>query len=99
MKRFQRGEFAVTCNTRAPLINDGHLVRIVEVAGPMPGDGLAFAYVIERVDGEPFMLGIRPGSPAPTWGGLQLLADQRNLRPLRGAGAARGVNRSAEVEG
>ena len=82
MKRFQEGDLAVTCNSRAPLVNDGHLVRILEVIGPEPELGLEFGYLIERVDGQPFALGCKPGSPMPVAGAVRLMADQSKLRPL-----------------
>lgn len=83
MQRFQMGDLAITCNSRAPLINDGHLVRILEVLGPEPEWGLEFAYLIERVDGQPFTLARRAGSPMPVAGTPQLLADQSKLRRLK----------------
>ena len=83
MKRFAKGDLALTCNSRAPLINDGHLVTILEVIGPDPGFGLSFAYLVERVDGADFLIAARPGIPMPTGGGPRVLADQHQLRPLR----------------
>ena len=48
MKRYARGDFAITVNSRAPSVNDGHLVIIREVCGPMPERGLDFADGIAR---------------------------------------------------
>lgn len=82
MKRFQKDDLAITCNSRAPLVNDGHLVRILEVLGPKPDWDMAFAYYIERVDGQPFTLARWTDSPMPVAGTLQLVADHSKLRPL-----------------
>jgi len=83
-RRFQKGEFAFTTGSLAPSANNGHLVIIREVCGPLPGRGLDFAYRIERVDGEPFALVCQPGSPMPMRGGPQAIAGQHHLRPLGG---------------
>lgn len=88
MKRFMQGDLAVTCNTRAPLVNDGHLVRILLVWGEDPELGLEFAYEVERVDGKPFALARRAPSPMPTAGSHRLLADHWQLRPLQEVGDA-----------
>ncbi|MGE0873407.1 MAG: hypothetical protein AB7O31_01920 [Burkholderiales bacterium] len=84
IKRFQKGDFAFTTNSRAPGVNNGHLVIVREVCGPMPERGLDFAYLIERVDGEPFALVCQPGSPMPMRGGPDAYAGQQHLRPLGG---------------
>ena len=91
MKRFAKGEFAITVNSRAPLVNDGHLVIVREVLGPVPDEGLDFAYVIERVDGEPFALTCQPGTPMPRRGGRLVRAGEHHLRRL--GGPARGRSR------
>ena len=82
MHRFKEGDLAVTCNSRAPLVNDGHLVRIVAVIGPEPELGLEFGYFIERVDGQPFALACKSGSPMPVAGAVELFAEHSKLRPL-----------------
>lgn len=76
MKRFRVGDLAITINTRLPEINDGHLVRIVEVCGPVPKFGLSFAYAIERVDGK--LLFTREMRMERC-----VLASHHQLRPLR----------------
>lgn len=85
MKRFSKGDFAITANSRAPTVNDGHLVIIREVCGPMPEHGLAFGYRIERVDGEPFAITCIPGTSLPGRSQPQAFASQQQLRPLGGA--------------
>ena len=82
MKRFNKGDFAFTCNSRAPSVNDGHLVSIVDVLGPLPSHGLAFAYLVERVDGKPFEILCQAGTPMPGPGAQRAFADQYHLRPL-----------------
>jgi len=82
MRRFKEGDLAITCNSRAPLVNDGHLVCILEVIGPEPEFRLEFGYLIERVDGQPFALACKSGSPMPVAGTAVLLADHSKLRPL-----------------
>jgi hypothetical protein len=86
MKRFQPGDLAITCNSRAPSVNDGHLVTIVEVLGPRPDLGLEFAYLIERVDGQAFGIVCQPGTPIPGGPARQAMAGQQHLRPLRDPG-------------
>ena len=93
MKRFAKGEVAITVNSRAPLVNDGHLVIVREVLGPVPEEGLDYAYVIERVDGEPFALTCQPGTPMPRRGGRLVRAGEHHLRRL--GGPARGRSRRA----
>lgn len=83
MKRFQVGDLAITCNSRAPSVNDGHLVTILEVLGPRPGWNLSFGYEIERVDGQPFGISSDAGSPMPGRPRQRVAADQHNLKPLR----------------
>ncbi len=89
VRRFQKGDFAFTTNSRAPSVNNGHLVIVREVCGPMPERGLDFAYRIERVDGEPFALLCQPGSPMPMRGGPFAYAGQQHLRRLGEAPRAR----------
>jgi hypothetical protein len=98
MKRFEEGDLAITCNSRAPLINDGHLVTILEVIGPDPKWGLEFGYFIERVDGLPFALSRRKDSPMPAPGAHILRADQFQLRPLRRLAMDAHTPRTATVE-
>ncbi len=82
MKRFAKGDLAITCNSLAPLLNNGHLVAILEVWGPGARSGIAFAYLVERVDGQPFAIGFKPGTPIPVAGCRQVIGDQHQLRPL-----------------
>lgn len=82
MKRFEKGDLAITCNSRAPLVNGNLLVSIVEVVGPDPERDIRFGYLIERVDGEPFAVARIPFTPLPTAGGWRVTADQHQLRPL-----------------
>ena len=56
MPHFKLGDLAVTCNSRAPLLNDNHVVRITKVAGPIPDQEIDFGYLIERIDGQNFVL-------------------------------------------
>ena len=82
MFRFQMHDLAITCNTRAPLVNNGHLVRILAVIGPMPELELQFGYLIERVDGQPFALVSWTSSQTPVDGTVEIFADYSQLRPL-----------------
>ena len=84
MKRFAKGEFAITVRSRAPLVNDGHLVIVREVLGPLPNEGLEYAYLVERVDGEPFLPASQPGAPMPRHGGRFVRAGEHHLRRLGG---------------
>lgn len=61
MKRFRKGDLAVTVNSRAPLLNNGHIVRIVEVAGPVPEHKVEFGYYVERINGRRFVFVRAPG--------------------------------------
>lgn len=83
-KRFRKGDFAFTTHSLAPSVNNGHLVIVRAVHGPMPGAGLDFAYLIERVDGESFAIACIPGTRLPGRPQQQVYADQRQLRPLGG---------------
>jgi hypothetical protein len=65
---FKRGDLAVTVNSRAPILNNGHIVRIVEVLGPMPERDIEFGYGIERIDGQPFVLVIDKDTKIPVPG-------------------------------
>jgi hypothetical protein len=67
MKRFQKGDFAFAGR---------HLVIVREVCGPTPEHGLDYAYLIERVDREPFEIS---GRRRP-----RIHAAQRHLRQLGG---------------
>jgi len=67
VRRFQKGDFAFASR---------HLVIIREVCGPMAEGGLDYAYLIERMDGEPFVFS---GRSSP-----RIHAGQRELRPLGG---------------
>ena len=82
MKRFNKGEFAFTCNSRAPSANDGHLVKILDVLGPIPSQGLSYGYLVERVDGKPFEILCQAGTPMPGPGAQRAFADQSHLRSL-----------------
>ena len=94
---FVKGDLALTCNSRAPLVNNGHLVTILEVLGPELDFGFAFAYVIERVDGQPFAVACKPGTPIPVAGGCRVLAEQQQLRPLRDRPEDFGVDEAEKV--
>ena len=67
MKRFKKGEFAFAGR---------HLVIVREVCVPTPARGVDCAYLIERVDREPFEI---YGRPRP-----RIHAAQRHLRRLGG---------------
>ena len=82
MKRFAKGDLAITCNACAPLVNNGHLVTILEVLGPGAQPGIAFAYRVERVDGQPFAVAFEPGTMIRVAGCRRALGDQHQLRPL-----------------
>ena len=82
MFRFQMHDLAITCNSRAPLVNNGHLVRILAVIGPMPELELQFGYLIERVDGQPFALASWTSSQTPVFGTVEIFAEYSQLRPL-----------------
>ena len=81
-KLFNRGDLAVTVNSRAPLLNDGHIVRIVEVLGPMPERNIEFGYGIERIDGQPFVLVLKKDSKIPVPGEKRAIAHWWQLRRL-----------------
>ena len=97
MRRFKEGDLAITCNSRAPLVNDGHLVHILKVIGPEPDLGLQFGYLVERVDGQPFALGCKPGSPMPVAGTMELFVEHSKLRPLSERSREVGVDTADEV--
>ncbi len=82
MQRFTKGDFAFTCNTPSQSPNDGRLVNIVDVLGPMPAYGIAFGYLVERVDGKPFEIAAAPRSLLPGQGPTRVFADEAHLRPL-----------------
>lgn len=88
MKRFQRGDLAVTCNSLVPTVNDGHLVIIVEVLGPQPDYKLEFAYLIERVDGQPFGIVCQGRTSIPGGPARHAIGGQHQLRALRDPGTA-----------
>ncbi len=67
MKRFKKGDFAFAGR---------HLVIVREVCVPTPAHRVEWAYLIERVDREPFEI---YGRPRP-----RVHAAQRHLRPLGG---------------
>jgi hypothetical protein len=79
---FKRGDLAVTVNSRAPILNNGHIVRIVEVLGPMPERDIEFGYGIERIDGQPFVLVIDKDTKIPVPGKKQAIAHWWQLRRL-----------------
>ena len=83
MKRFAKGDLAITCNSLAPLLNNGHLVTILEVRGPGASRGIAFAYLVERVDGQPFAVAFKTDTNLPIRGRRRVIGDQHMLRPLR----------------
>ncbi len=83
MKRFAIGELAITCNSRWPQFNNGHLVLITGVIGPMPKFRARFCYRIERLDGGSFAVPGRDGMPVLARPGAVDIADQSKLRPLR----------------
>ena len=90
MKRFNTGDLAVTINSKAPLLNDGHIVRILRVVGPVPEWDMPFGYVVERIDGQPFAMYVAQPSREVRFGAPRTVADQSKLRPL-GEGEANAV--------
>ncbi|MSQ54207.1 MAG: hypothetical protein EXR31_02455 [Betaproteobacteria bacterium] len=96
MKRFSKGDFAITVNSRAPSVNDGHLVIVREVCGAMPERGLDFAYLIERVDGEAFAITCIPGTSLPGRSCPKVYTGEHQLRPL--GGPRRGKARRARAK-
>jgi len=92
MKRFIEGDLAITCNTKMSHLNDGHLVRILEVVGPVPNLDLAFAYRVERVDGGLLYTGGTENASS-----RKVLASQSKLRPLRGPSEHIGSETPEEV--
>lgn len=54
--RFQKGDLAITIHSRVPLLQNGLIVRILEVLGPIPELRVEFGYRIVRTDGQPFVL-------------------------------------------
>ena len=79
MQRYRKGEFAFTCNTPTASPNGGRLVSIVEVLGPLPGYGIGFGYLVERVDGKPFALDADapvPGAAAAREAPRRVFADE-----------------------
>ena len=100
---FKLGDLAVTVNSRAPILNNGHVVRIVRVLGSVPRWKMEFGYEIERLDGQPFIvvtnnLGV-PGIP----GGKRCAAHHWQLRPLvetlpRGRARSRAKSSKRELE-
>jgi hypothetical protein len=89
--RFQRGELAVTVNSRAPLLNNGHVVRIVRVLGPVPRQGIEFGYEIERIDGQPFVFTYNRQLGIPVPGGKRTIAPHWQLRRPADAGPGSGT--------
>jgi len=82
MKRFRKGDLAVTVNSRAPLLNNGHIVRIVEVAGPVPEYKVEFGYYVERIDGRRFVFIRGPDGEPVVPRAREVLAHHWQLRPL-----------------
>lgn len=97
MKRFAKGDLVITCNTRWPQVNDGHLVLVTGVIGPMPEFGLRFAYQVERVDGGSLVILKRNGLPGLARPGTVVCADQSKLRPLRDRPVGAGVRGRDDV--
>lgn len=67
----------MTCHCLAPEVNNGHLVQIVEVVGPVKEWNMPFAYLVERIDGGLLLTATALDRRA--------LAPASKLRPLRGA--------------
>jgi len=82
MPHFKLGDLAVTCNSRAPLLNDNHVVRITKVAGPIPDQEVDFGYLIERIDGQNFVLEFDAELRIPKPAGKRVIAHHWQLRPL-----------------
>ncbi len=82
LQLFKRGDLAVTVNSRAPILNDGHIVRIAEVLGAMPERDIEFGYGIERIDGQPFVLVLKKDSKIPVPGEIRAIAHWWQLRRL-----------------
>lgn len=82
MKRFAKGDLAITCNSKASHLDNGRLVTILEVLGAGIYPGIAFAYRTERVDGRPFAFGIMIGTTFRVAGPRSVISDQHQLRPL-----------------
>ena len=95
MKRFNVGDLAVTINSNAPLLNDGHIVRILRVVGPVPEWDMPFGYFVERVDGQLFAMYVAQPSREVRFGAPRTVADQSKLRPLEEGEGEAGV---AELE-
>lgn len=77
-----RGDLAVTVNSRAPSVNNGHIVRITTVIGPIPERNIEFGYEIERLDGQPFALMRHRRFDFPVPGERWAIAHQWQLRRL-----------------
>ncbi len=82
MSHFRRGDLAVTCNSKAPLLNDNHIVRITSVVGPSHDQEVEFGYQIERIDGQNFVLEFNVELRIPRPGGKRVIAHHWQLRPL-----------------
>jgi hypothetical protein len=82
LRRFKRGDLAVTVNSRAPLLNNGHIVQIVEVMGAIWDFGIEFGYLVERIDGLPFLVARSPAGEPRFTGGVQVYAHHWQLRPI-----------------
>ena len=94
MRRFKQGDLAVTVKSRMPLLNDGHVVRILRVAGPVPDRGVEFGYCIERIDGQRFVFVRSPsGDPTPSRT-HQVLVPHWQLRPILKKGPGASARRS-----
>jgi hypothetical protein len=94
MKRFKQGDLAVTVNSRAPLLNSGHVVQILKVVGPVPERKIEFGYEIERIDGLRFLcIRTRDGGLRMP-GGFRTIAHQWQLRPIAKQGPGTAARRS-----
>jgi hypothetical protein len=80
-KQFKVGDLAVTINSRVPLLNDNHVVRIVRVIGPEPFLEIEFGYQIERIDGQNFVF-VTDINNFTVPGGKLAKAHHWQLRPL-----------------
>jgi len=83
---FKRGDLAAIVNSRVPLLNDGHIVRIIGVEGPVPECKMVFGYRIERLDGQPFAFVFDYSLNIPVPGGKITLAHHWQLRRLAESG-------------
>lgn len=94
--RFRPGQLARTCNSTAPLLNNGLLVVVLRVDPSMLCHGRSTPYLIRRVDGEVFASTYCAKTGAPQWYAFhQVWAEPHKLQPIGEAQPTRRATRLA----